>query len=83
MAPINLADFEPKPHRLKPLFQRSRIRQIVLAKFLAVSQSQIAQWLNGYREMPEDVERRLIALTRQFSAAPGSQDIPMDDQNGF
>ena len=72
MNQINLDDFKPKPHRLKPFFQRKRIPQIVIAKFLEVSQSRIAQWLNGYCEMPGHMEQRLTELAGQLELGHSS-----------
>jgi len=69
MEKINLDAFRPKSHHLKPVFQRHRVRQIVLGKFLGVSQSQVSHWLNGYCDVPKHMERRLQELAGQLEGA--------------
>jgi len=51
---VHIKQYLPQPHPLKETFKQHQIPQIALSNFLCdrlkihVSQSRIAQWLNGY-----------------------------------
>ena len=65
---MNLEQYQPKPSPLKKTFRQFRISQIVISNYLQdrlginVSQPLVAQWLNGYIEIPEHAEIELKRL---------------------
>jgi hypothetical protein len=74
---VHIEHYLPQPHPLKATFQQHHIPQIALSNFLSdrlkirVSQSRIAQWLNGYDPIPSHIEAELEELAAQISFSGG------------
>ena len=71
---ISLEQYQPVPHPLKETFRQRQISQIVLSNYLRdrlrinVSQSLVAQYLNGYVQIPEHIEVELESLARELES---------------
>ena len=63
-----LKEFYPQVHPLKATFRRCSIPQIVIARYLSVSQPQLSQWLGGYRPIPPLIEMKLEKLAALLAA---------------
>lgn len=65
---MRIEGFEPRPHPLKAVFRNGKIRQITLARFLNISLATLSHWLNGYQEIPSDIEEKLNQLAEEMGA---------------
>lgn len=63
---IDLKNYKPKPHPLRKVFKKHKIRQVVLAQALETHESLLSRWLCGHVPPPEDIEQKLNECARQL-----------------